>query len=133
MRSVTTAIFGDPIPTAMLTLAQAVDRAIVEAEQSTDAIQDVRRRLKEVTRKLDNENRKRLDAEYLYPRNYGGHWYPYLGEGTSDCKYCKCWMGPSRSGGPEGVDQFGDCPGNPKLRIAYKLIQEEQATKAGGD
>lgn len=30
---------------------------------------------------------------------------------TSDCRYgCGCWAGPSRSGGPEGVDPFGECP-----------------------
>jgi hypothetical protein len=30
---------------------------------------------------------------------------------TSDCRHgCGCWAGPSRSGGPEGVDPFGECP-----------------------
>jgi hypothetical protein len=33
---------------------------------------------------------------------------------TSDCAYgCGCWMGGTRSGGPEGVDAFGDCPKHP--------------------
>lgn len=49
-----------------------------------------------------------------YSKEYGGHSYPNL-EGTSDCKYgCGCWMGPARSGGPIGLDPFGECPGNPK-------------------
>jgi hypothetical protein len=35
--------------------------------------------------------------------------------GTSDCKHgCGCWMGPTRSGGPTGLDPFGKCPKNPK-------------------
>jgi len=38
MKSATIAIFGNPIPTAMLPLAKAVDEAITEAEQSTDAV-----------------------------------------------------------------------------------------------
>ncbi len=47
-------------------------------------------------------------------KEYGGHDYPSLG-GTSDCKYdCGCWMGPSNSGGPAGIDPFGTCPKNPK-------------------
>lgn len=33
---------------------------------------------------------------------------------TSDCAYeCGCWMGGSRSGGPDGVDPFGACPNAP--------------------
>jgi len=46
-------------------------------------------------------------------KEYGGHDYPNQ-DGTSDCKYgCGCWMGPARSGGPTGLDPFGDCPKNP--------------------
>lgn len=49
--------------------------------------------------------------------NVGGHFYPGC-EGkdffTSDCAYdCGCWMGGTRSGGPDRVDAFGDCPKNP--------------------
>ena len=34
---------------------------------------------------------------------------------TSDCAYeCGCWMGGSRSGGPDGVDPGGECPKAPK-------------------
>ena len=46
-------------------------------------------------------------------KKYGPHSYAI--EGTSDCKFgCGCWMGPSRSGGPTGLDPFGFCPKNPE-------------------
>lgn len=47
------------------------------------------------------------------PKEYGRH--KYAGhDGTSDCEYgCGCYMGPSRSGGPTGLDPFGKCPKNP--------------------
>jgi len=49
-----------------------------------------------------------------YSKQYGLHNYPDT-EGTHDCKNrCGCWMGPARSGGPIGVDPFGECPKNPK-------------------
>lgn len=33
---------------------------------------------------------------------------------TSDCANgCGCWAGSSRSGGPAGVDPFGECPNAP--------------------
>ena len=33
---------------------------------------------------------------------------------TSNCSNgCGCWMGGSRSGGPDGVDPFGQCPNAP--------------------
>lgn len=40
----------------------------------------------------------------------GGHVYDE--HGTSDCHNgCGCWAGPSRSGGPDGVDPLnGPCP-----------------------
>ena len=41
------------------------------------------------------------------PENNGDAW-------TSDCSYkCGAWAGPSRSGGPEGIDPFGECPKHP--------------------
>lgn len=47
------------------------------------------------------------------PKEYGGHKYAGHG-GTSDCQYdCGCWMGPTNSGGPVGLDPFGTCPKNP--------------------
>ena len=59
------------------------------------------------------------DKEYEHRANSGGHFYPGC-EGdieaffTSDCEHgCGCWVGSSRSGGPDGVDPFGDCPNNP--------------------
>ena len=126
MKRATHAIFGDPIPTACEALAEAVDRALAGAERSTEAAVTLTRQLAEATVKLSLEMERRLDAEYLHARNLGGHWYPYFEYGTSDCKYCECTMGRHRSGGPEGVNPFGDCPGNPKLRDAYKLLKEAQ-------
>jgi hypothetical protein len=39
---------------------------------------------------------------------------------TSDCANgCGCWMGSCRSGGPDGVDQFGDCPNHPDYDEFY--------------
>jgi hypothetical protein len=50
---------------------------------------------------------------YDYSKPYGNHEYPNR-DGTSDCVYgCGCWMGPARSGGPIGLDPFGECPNNP--------------------
>lgn len=47
-------------------------------------------------------------------KEYGQHKYADH-DGTSNCKYgCDCWMGPTRSGGPTGLDPFGKCPKNPK-------------------
>ncbi len=63
------------------------------------------------------------DEEGISPntQNVGRHYYPGCeAEGvadfyTSDCAHgCGCWMGGSRSGGPDGVDPFGDCPKNPE-------------------
>ncbi len=49
-----------------------------------------------------------------YSKEYGPHKYADH-DGTSDCQYgCKCWLGPARSGGPIGLDPFGECPNNPK-------------------
>ena len=48
------------------------------------------------------------------PKEYGEHQYADH-DGTSDCKHgCGCWMGPTRSGGPTGLDPFGKCPNNPE-------------------
>lgn len=45
-------------------------------------------------------------------KEYGEHEYDV--GGTSNCKHgCGCWMGPSNSGGPTGLDPFGKCPKNP--------------------
>jgi hypothetical protein len=56
-------------------------------------------------RGVDDEERKQ------------GHVYPGAPSAerpdgwTSDCSNgCGCWMGPARSGGPDGVDPFGPCP-----------------------
>lgn len=48
-----------------------------------------------------------------YSKGYGPHEYED-GPGTYDCEYgCGCWRGPTRSGGPIGVDPRGECPKNP--------------------
>ncbi|OGI29470.1 MAG: hypothetical protein A2288_01810 [Candidatus Moranbacteria bacterium RIFOXYA12_FULL_44_15] len=65
-------------------------------------------------------------------KKHGGHDYGNR-EGTCDCKHgCGCWAGPSRSGGPVGLDPFGKCPSNPvdgKRRpgqIDYKDVVEQR-------
>lgn len=51
----------------------------------------------------------------------GTHYYPGAQGGqffTSDCANgCGCWMGSSRSGGPDGVDPFGKCPAVVEKRV----------------
>lgn len=52
-------------------------------------------------------------ADVTPASNVGKHDYGD-DDGTTDCKYgCGCWMGPFRSGGPDGIDPFGTCPKNP--------------------
>ncbi|MFA6227215.1 MAG: hypothetical protein WC631_01940 [Candidatus Paceibacterota bacterium] len=65
-------------------------------------------------------------------KKYGPHKYADHG-GTSDCEHkCGCWMGPSRSGGPVGINPFGQCPGNPldgqKLggKEDYELVVDQR-------
>ena len=42
--------------------------------------------------------------------------HKYADDGTSDCAHgCGCWMGPFRSGGPDGIDPFGKCPKAPPI------------------
>ena len=123
-------IFGKDIPTALSGLAKSVNDAICDAERSTTYALEVAERLNVTAIKLEKESEKCLDAEHLKPRNFGGHFYPGAGPprniyATSNCEHCDCWIGPTRSGAPEGVDQFGDCPGNPKLRDAYNLLKEK--------
>lgn len=58
------------------------------------------------------------------PKEYGKHEYAEH-DGTSDCKHgCGCWMGPSRSGGPVGLDPFGKCPKNPEDGMLLGGIQD---------
>lgn len=122
-------IFGDPVPQGLLLLANSVDDAINKAVMSEEPVKELNVKIEELRKQLNVQVEKRLDAEYLHSRNVGGHYYPGCADTgdvfTSDCKYCECWMGPSRSGAPEGVDQFGDCPGNPKLREAYELLRSK--------
>jgi len=47
-------------------------------------------------------------------KEYGKHRYANY-DGPSDCEFdCGCWKGPTRSGGPIGLDPSEDCPNNPK-------------------
>jgi hypothetical protein len=49
---------------------------------------------------------------YDYSKPYGEH--EYKKDTTSDCVHgCGCWMGMAHSGGPIGLDPFGECPNNP--------------------
>ena len=131
MRKETIEIFGDPIPTSLLPLARAVDAAINEAVAQVPELRDTRKELENVCKRLQSMQDEKADAIYLYPRNLGSHYYPGVSPdgrltNTSNCKYCECWMGSSRSGAPEGVDPKGECPGNPKLREAYELLKKTE-------
>jgi hypothetical protein len=128
MRNQVIQIFGDPIPTQLLSLAKAVDAAINEAVESVPEVAQLRVDLKNARERLQSLHEEKCDEMFLHPRNLGSHYYPGIGDGgqllfTSDCKYCGCWMGGCRSGGPEGVDAKGHCTGNPKLRAAYELLK----------
>lgn len=62
-----------------------------------------------------------------------GHRYPYP-DGTSDCAWgCGCWMGPFNSGGPEGVDPFGECPKAPAPPPAVDPIAAAEARGAAAE
>lgn len=51
-----------------------------------------------------------------YDLPYGGHNYGKQ-DRTTDCLHgCGCWMGSTMSGGPTGLDPFGECPNNPTDR-----------------
>ena len=67
---------------------------------------------------------------------YGEHKYDDSLHHTSDCHHgCGCSMGPSNSGGPLGLDPFGECPGNPKSGTLlpgdddYKTVVERRIKK----
>lgn len=56
----------------------------------------------------------------------GGHIYDE--HGTSDCANgCGCWAGPSRSGGPDGIDPLGACP-----KAADKNAEEARQHRCDG-
>lgn len=133
MRREIAIIFGDPVPDSLRHLASAVDSAIAKAVAEVPEVAKARRDLANMSDRLKSLHEEKTDEMYLHPRNIGSHSYPGIIApnrflNTSDCKYCKCWMGHSRSGGPEGVDPFGACPGNPKLRDAYEVLKLKQGT-----
>lgn len=57
------------------------------------------------------------------------HSYPGILDGvfgsTSDCT-CGAWMGSSRSGAPDGIDPFGECPDRPP-REEWPPVEEDPA------
>jgi hypothetical protein len=55
-----------------------------------------------------------------FPHDYPGDPAKNAGESwTSNCLYgCRCWAGGSRSGGPDGLDPFGECPKHPDRPIS---------------
>jgi len=65
--------------------------------------------------------KSRLQAEAQAPavtqkREREGHKYADH-DGTSDCAYgCGAWAGPYRSGAPNGINPFGECPKAPLLQ-----------------
>lgn len=129
MRRETLEIFGDPISKHLEGLAQSVDYAISSAVSKVPEVEEARKQLAIVSERLKSLHEEKANETFLHPRNLGSHFYPGIFDGilrnTSDCKYCKCWMGGYRSGGPDGVDPAGECPGNPKLRTAYDLLKKE--------
>ncbi len=129
MRRETLEIFGDPISKHLEGLAQSVDYAISSAVSKVPEVEEARKHLAIVNERLKSLHEEKANETFLHPRNLGSHYYPGIADGslvtTSDCKYCKCWMGGFRSGGPDGVDPSGECPGNPKLRTAYDLLKKE--------
>lgn len=73
----------------------------------------VRRLVDYVRARGDRTNKKRTTP---MEASVGTGTHRYLGTEapeflTSDCSNgCGCWMGRHRSGGPDGVDPFGECP-----------------------
>lgn len=93
-----------------------------------------------------NTDRAELDEAYKRHRSRiwldaGAHEYPGVAAFkrtgkledffTSDCAHgCGAWMGGSASGGPDGVDPFGDCPkAKPQAPPALAPKEPEPAGK----
>lgn len=110
------AIAADYLADAGMELGAEVLRQ--EAEKQSQATKPQRRPYFDPLANVDKSAAKRA--------NIGSHFYPGCeGDGesfyTSDCEHgCGCWMGSSRSGGHEGVDQFGQCPNN----LAAKAVEQ---------
>lgn len=128
-------ILGDPIPPSLVPLAEHIEAAIRDAELVQAPLANAQREIHRLSTALNVKTEKLEDARHLRPRNVGGHYYPGCDcdpVRTSNCLYCKCQMGAATSWSPEGVDQFGECPGNPNLRVAYELLKQElEALKNG--
>ncbi len=62
----------------------------------------------------ETAERIREEIKANTPAEQEGHIYPGGEDFTSDCSNgCGAWMGPTRSGGPKGIDPFGSCPKAP--------------------
>lgn len=121
-------LFGDPVPFALKELACNVAEVYAETTAARDTLQ---RKIKQLNA-VSNVHAERIwDLSKLKPRNVGGHHYPGITsagyEHGSKCDYCDCFMGASTSSAPDGVDQFGECPGNPDLRPEYDALQQRVA------
>ena len=76
---------------------------------------------------------------YDYSKEYGPHKYRE-DDGQGDCQHdCGCYMGGHHSGGPIGLDPFGECPANPKDgnlvggSADHKIVVERRIRKLTSD
>ena len=128
MRKEITELLGDPVPPAMQSLAYAINDLLTRVDVSDPRVQKLTDQVAELSSSLTAATKEIADLKFSKPRNVGSHFYPGCEDpqtfSTSDCRYCGCWMGGSRSGGPKGVDPFGDCPGNPTKAAALTEFQQ---------
>lgn len=121
-------LFGDPVPFALKELACNVAEVYAE---TTAAREKLQRKINRLNTVVDTYTQTIWDKKKLKRRNVGGHHYPGITsagyEHGSKCDYCDCFMGASTSSAPDGVDQFGECPGNPDLRPEYEALEQRVA------
>jgi len=61
----------------------------------------------------DNTEDVNMPNGHDYLKEYGPH--QYRDDGMGKCQNgCGCYMASAHSGGPIGLDPFGECPNNPK-------------------
>ena len=127
MRKEVIELLGDPIPPAMQSLAYEINDLLARVDVSDPRVQKLTEEVAELNERLTEAATEIAALKFSKPCNVGGHFYPGCENledfHTSDCKYCKCWMGSSGSGGPDGADPFGDCSGNPTKAAALKEFQ----------
>ena len=68
---------------------------------------------------------------HVDPDKFGPHVFDGDEDHTSDCAFgCGCWMGPSRSGGVEGVaSPHGRCPKN-IISAQYRISELKEQLRA---